>query len=145
MMRIAVRKNARHKKKIAANEKRYPVYHVTTAAGARQIRANDILNFNGEGKENQKGDPDYNIMLSFLDELDDKLDNQNDVDQDKINDIYDFIQRRAKISSDKHLTGDGDLSRDIAAFMQNKANSGSNQGTDVQTLKQDIQNLKNYY
>lgn len=58
-------------------------------------------------------------MLSFLDELDDKLDNQNEVDQDKINEIYEFISRRAKISSDKHLTGDGDLSRDIAAFMQN--------------------------
>ena len=30
-------------------------------------------------------------MLSFLDELDDKLDNQNEVDQDKINEIYEFI------------------------------------------------------
>lgn len=78
MMRAAVRKNARHKKKIAAIEKRFPVYGImkpSSLDAAIKPRLGDILN-PGEDDTNHKKsrDPDYAVMLTFLDELDEKLD-----------------------------------------------------------------------
>jgi len=74
MMRNAVRKNARHKKKIAAIEKRFPVYGIIKPEldAAGKLRLGSLLNQDEEG-HNRHSDPEYTVMLTFLDELDEKL------------------------------------------------------------------------
>ena len=73
MRRLADRKRAKHKKKIAAIEKRYPVFGLLEMAmdSAGKLRlggqaADGAASRFGRGRR----DPDYAEMMSFLDEID---------------------------------------------------------------------------
>ena len=73
MMRAAVRKNSRHKKKIAAIEKRYPVYGLANSdidgVNAAVIGQPGSNTLNG-----MQSDPAYATLMTFLNDLDEKLD-----------------------------------------------------------------------
>ena len=74
MRRLADRKRAKHKKKIAAIEKRYPVFGLLEMAvdGAGKLKFAGGQGADGAASRFGRGrrDPDYAEMMSFLDEID---------------------------------------------------------------------------
>ncbi len=98
-MKLAMRKAAKHKKKIAAIEKRYPIFGMLNDIDAQgKLRAqkdesghkiNSLL----VNRQGGRKDADYTEMINFLDELDQKL-SLDDFEESQIAEVHEFISKR---------------------------------------------------
>ena len=134
-MRSAIRKNARHKKKITAIEKRYPVFGLVNSdfEGVNGTKLSKInqQQIQEESKRGSYTGPDHAEMMTFLEELDDKLEATIQViEEDTVDQLKEFISKRAtaRYYNKQHLITDGELSREIAAFLKQKVISTNESG-----------------
>ena len=76
-MRVALRKSAKHKKKITAVEKRFPVFGILDQETSGKLKANLLHeNIGGTSTRHIRGagrEQDYAEMVQFLDEIDKKF------------------------------------------------------------------------
>ena len=96
MMRLALRKNAKHKKKIIAIEKKYPVFGIIDQETNGKFKASLLQeNVGGISARLARGaagrDQDYAEMMNFLDEIDQKF-SQEEIDEKDLEGIKDFLR-----------------------------------------------------
>ena len=117
-MRLVLRKSAKHKKKITAIEKRYPVFGLNAENSTGKLKANQISEGVGGGASARigKGRRDDAEMMSFLDEIDQKF-NLEDVDEKDLAEVKEFLRQRVGLLHSAQLTSDGELTREVAMML----------------------------
>ena len=153
-MRLALKKSMKHKRKIAQIHKRFPVFNLLNA---EQEQPNAI----GGSKQRDntqeiaarygvvRRDANYGEMVSFLDEIDQKF-NLDEVEEEKLQEIKDFIKERARLAGGNELmASDGELTREIAHMLHNRitsrAQSMDDQAREQKELLDDIETIKLAY
>ena len=83
-MRLAIRKSAKHRKKITAIERKFPVYTVANELGAdnkfspQKIGSLGLQDSIANSKRKSLKDARYGEIMNFLDDIDEKF-NLDDV------------------------------------------------------------------
>ena len=122
MMRLALRKNAKHKKKIIAIEKKYPVFGILDQETNGKFKASLLQeNVGGISARLARGaagrDQDSADMMNFLDEIDQKF-SQEEIDEKDLEGIKDFLRQRGSLFPySSPLTSDGELTREVAMLL----------------------------
>jgi len=77
MMKLAMRKVAKHKKKIEAIEKRYPIFGMIGEVDAQgKIRKDEGRIGASLIRQSGRRDAEYTEMINFLDDIDQKLNSE---------------------------------------------------------------------
>lgn len=114
MMKLAMRKVAKHKKKIEAIEKRYPIFGMIGEVDAQgkirkdegRIGASLIMRQGG------RRDAEYTEMINFLDDIDQKL-NSEELEEDQVAKIHEFLLTRSMANKNEQLVRNGELAREV--------------------------------
>ena len=129
MARLAIRKNAKHKKKIMAIEKRYPVLSILDQDATGKLKAS-LLQENAGGSvamtrlgKAMGRDPDHAEMMSFLDEIDQKFDLE-ELDEKNLMEIKEFLRKRGgQVLNNSPISNDGELTREVSLLLSQRLNN----------------------